>query len=76
MGQRASPRVVDDEIIITLITLSGMSYSVRYFKRANSPQLLARNISQTDDLRTPMTLSHFLSRARRVANDKPRELDV
>jgi len=63
--------VVDDEIIITL---PGTSYSVTYFKRANSPQLLARNISHTDDLRTPMTLSDFLSRAWRVANDKAREL--
>src|SRR6478672_8296591 len=63
--------VVDDEIIITL---PGTSYSVTYFKRANSPQLLARNISQTDDLRTLVTLSDFLSRAWRVANDKAREL--
>jgi hypothetical protein len=63
--------VVDDEIIITL---PGTSYSVTYFKRANSPQLLARNISQTDDLRAPTSLSDFLSRAWRVANDKAREL--
>jgi hypothetical protein len=45
-----------------------------YFKRANSPQLLARNISHTDDLRTTVTLSDFLSRAWRIANDKAREL--
>jgi len=32
--------VVDDEIIITM---PGTSYSVTYFKRANSPQLLARD---------------------------------
>ncbi len=32
--------VVDDEIIISL---PGSSYSVTYFKRANSPQLLAKN---------------------------------
>ena len=63
--------VVDDEIIVTL---PDTTYSVTYFKRANSPQLLARNISHTDDLRTPMTLSDFLSRAWRVANDKAREL--
>ena len=55
--------MLDDEIIITL---HGTSYSVTYFNRANSPQLLARNISQTDDLRTPMTLSDFLARAWRV----------
>jgi hypothetical protein len=63
--------VVDDEIIVSL---PGTSYSVTYFKRANSPQLLARNISHSDDLRTPVKLSDFLSRAWRVANDKAREL--
>jgi hypothetical protein len=63
--------VVDDEIIVSL---PGTSYSVTYFKRPNSPQLLARNISQVDDFRTPLKLSDFLSRAWRVANDKAREL--
>ena len=63
--------VVDDEIIVTL---PGTSYSVTYFKRADLPQLLARNISHTDDLSASMTLSDFLSRAWRVANDKAREL--
>jgi hypothetical protein len=63
--------VLDDEIIVSL---PGTSYSVTYFKRANSPQLLARNISHTDDLRTPVRLSGFLARAWRVANDTAREL--
>ena len=63
--------VVDDEIIVSI---PGTSYSVTYFKPANSPQLLARNISHTNDLSAPMTLSDFLSRAWRVANDKAREL--
>lgn len=63
--------VVDDEIIVSL---PGTSYSVTYFKGANSPQLLARNISHTDDLRTSVTLSEFLSGAWRLANDKAREL--
>ena len=53
--------VVDDDIIVSL---PGTSYSVTYFKRANSPQLLAK----------PIALSDFLSRAWRVANDKAREL--
>jgi hypothetical protein len=35
--------VVDDEI---MITLPGTTYSVTYYKPPNSPQLLARNISQ------------------------------
>ena len=63
--------VVDDEIIVTL---PGTTYSVTYFKRANSPQLLARNISHIDDWSASMTLSDFLSRAWRVANDKAHEL--
>ena len=63
--------VVDDEIIVSI---PGTSYSVTYYKRANSPQLVAKNILHTDDLRSPITLSDFLSRAWRVANDKAREL--
>ena len=63
--------VVDDEIIVSI---PGTSYSVTYYKPANSPQLLARNISHTNDLSASMTLSDFLSRAWRVANDKAREL--
>jgi len=61
---------VDDEIIVSL---PGTSYGVTYYKRANSPQLLARNISHTDDFRTPLKLSDFLSRAWHAANDKARE---
>jgi hypothetical protein len=63
--------VVDDEIIVTL---PFTSYTVTYYKPANSPQLLARRISTEDDPRVPMTLSEFLARAWRVANDKAREL--
>ena len=63
--------VVDDEITVSL---PGTSYSVTYFKRANARQLLAKNISNTDDFRTPLKLSDFLSHAWQVANDKAREL--
>jgi hypothetical protein len=63
--------VVDDEIIVFL---PGSSYSVTYYKRETSPQLLAKRIANTDDPRVPMTLSDFRSRAWRVANDKAREL--
>jgi hypothetical protein len=59
--------VVDDDIIVSL---PGTTYSVTYFKRPNSPQLLAKRISDKDDLPTPVTLSEFLSRAWRGANDK------
>ncbi len=63
--------IVDDEIIVSL---PGTSYSVTYFMHANSPQLLAKNIPMTEDSRIPLTLSDFLSRAWRIANDKAREL--
>ena len=63
--------VVDDEI---LVSLPGTIYSVVYFKRERSPQLSTKNIPKTDDLRTPLSLSDFLSRAWKEANDKAREL--
>jgi hypothetical protein len=63
--------VVDDEIIIVL---PGTTYKVTYYKPVNSPQLLARNIPDTDDKRTPVKLSDFLARAWQAANDKAREL--
>ena len=63
--------VVDDDIIVSL---PGTTYSVTYFKRPNSPQLLAKRISDKDDLHTPVRLSEFLNRAWRGANDKARDL--
>jgi hypothetical protein len=48
--------VVDDEIIVFL---PGSSYSVTYYKPENSPQLLARRISDQDDRRVPMTYRSF-----------------
>ena len=63
--------VIDDEI---LVSLPGTSYSVIYFKREGSPQLSARHIPMTEDSRTPLKLSDFLSRAWTKANDKAREL--
>ena len=63
--------VVDDDIIVSL---PGTTYSVTYFKRQNSPQLLAKRISDKDDLRTPVRLSDFLNRAWREANDAARDL--
>jgi hypothetical protein len=63
--------VVDDEIIVSL---PGTSYSVTYFKRPNSPQLLAKRIANKDDSRVPFTVSEFLARAWKTANDKAREL--
>jgi hypothetical protein len=63
--------VIDDEIIVSL---PYTSYKVTYFKRENWPQLVAKNIPMTDDIRTPIELSDFLSHAWAIANDKAREL--
>ena len=48
--------VVDDEIVVSL---PYTNYKVTYFKRENSPQLLAKNIPMTDDIGTPVRLSDF-----------------
>ena len=63
--------VVDDEIIVVL---PGTTYSVTYFKRPHSAQLVARSISEIDGGRVPVKLSDFLSRAWQSANAKAREL--
>ena len=63
--------VVGDEIIVTLPLTS---YTVTYYKPTNSPQLLAKRIADKDDPRVPVTLSEFLVRAWKAANDKAREL--
>ena len=63
--------VVDGEIVVTL---PFTSYTVTYYKPARSPQLLAKRIASRDDPGSAMTLSEFLARAWRAANDKAREL--
>jgi len=55
------------------VTLPGSHYSVTYYKPDNSPQLLAKRIPDTDDLRIPMTVSEFLPKAWRLANDTARD---
>jgi hypothetical protein len=70
-GQKIHVQVVDDELIVSL---PGSLYSVTYYKPERSPQLLARRIPDKDDLRIAMTLSEFLAKAWRLANDKAREL--
>jgi len=62
---------MDDEIIVSL---PYTSYSGTYYKRENSPQLVAKNIPMTDDNRTPIKLSDFLSHAWAITNDRAREL--
>jgi hypothetical protein len=63
--------VRDNEIIVTL---PGSSYTVTYYKPANSPQLLAKRFHNKDDSRATMTQAEFLARAWKLANDKAREL--
>jgi hypothetical protein len=50
------------------------SYSVVYFKRRGSSGLLAKNITNENDPRVPMTSAEFLAKAWKLANDKAREL--
>jgi hypothetical protein len=57
-----------------IVTLPFPRYGVTYYKPANSPQLLARHISEEDDPNVSMTLSEFLAKAWRAANEKAREL--
>ena len=64
--------VVDDEIIVSLPG-TRLQREV-LINRENFPQLLARNISHSDDERTPVRQSDFLARAWRRANDKARKL--
>jgi hypothetical protein len=65
-----SIRVNGKELIVTL---PGTIYT--YFKRDGSFGLLAKDIVQEDDHRLPhMTAGQFLAKARKLANDKAREL--
>jgi hypothetical protein len=58
-----------------IVDLPGTSYTVTYHKPAVSPQLLAAYLPGENDPRTELTQAEFLARARRLANDKARELD-
>jgi hypothetical protein len=60
-----------DEIIVTA---PFTSYSVTYYKPANSRHLLARKFTNKDDPQAPMTSAEFLTKAWRAANDKARKL--
>jgi hypothetical protein len=63
--------VLDDEIVVSL---AKSQLSVTYYKSDKSPQLLAKRITEKYDPRTPMTVSEFLVKAWKLANDKAREL--
>jgi hypothetical protein len=55
--------VVDGEIVVSLPESPEMS-----------PQLRAKHITEKYDTHVPMTVSEFLARAWKLANDKAREL--
>jgi hypothetical protein len=58
-----------------LVTLPGSRYSVVYFMRRGSSVLLAKDLASKNDVRFPqMTVSQFLRKAWKLANDKAREL--
>ena len=63
--------VLGDEIVVTM---PGSTYSVTYYKRGDSPQLLARYIANEDDPRFRMTAGEFLGTAWKLANEKARQL--
>jgi hypothetical protein len=67
-----SVEVQGDEIVVTL---SGTSYVVTYYRAAAFPQqLLTRSHSGRDDEGAPMTQAEFHSRAWKAARHKAREL--
>ena len=45
-----------------------------YYKLPKAPQLLAKHIPDRDDKRVGLTVSEFLARAWKTANDKARQL--
>ena len=63
--------VLGDEIIVIL---PATSYGITYYKPANSPQLLAKDLRSKVDSGAPITYAEFLARAWQAANAKAREL--
>ena len=56
------------------VTMPGTNYTVTYHKPKDSPLLLAKNQSSSDDRRTSVTLSEFLGSAWWAASKRAREL--
>jgi len=57
-----------------IIVLPGTSYRVVYQKGADMPWLMATSRSGRWEQGTPMTIIEFHASARKLANDKAREL--
>ena len=66
-----SVEVTGNEI---LVTLSGTSYSVTYFKPRGQLWLVGKDMVHEDDPRTAMTSAEFLAKAWKVANDTAKYL--
>jgi hypothetical protein len=64
-------QVINDEIVVTV---PGFRYSATYYKPYDARQLVARIVPISDDLRTTMKRSEFLVEAKKLANEKAREL--
>ena len=56
------------------MSLPESQYSVTCYKAETSPQLRAKHITEKYDPHVPMTVSEFVARAWKLANDKAREL--
>ena len=63
--------MIDDNIVVTS---TGYSYSVAYYKPEGSRGLLVRYSVAKNDLRLSMTGAQFLAKAWKLATDKAREL--
>jgi len=57
-----------------MVILPATSYGVIYYKPANSPLLLAKDLLAKNNSRAPITYAEFLARAWKAANNKAREL--
>jgi hypothetical protein len=64
-------QVLDDEIVVTV---PGFRYSATYRNSYDARQLVARNVPITDDLRITLKKSEFLIKAKKLANERAREL--
>jgi hypothetical protein len=56
------------------VSLPESQLSMTYYKPDKSHQLLAKRITEKYDPRTPTTVSEFLAKAWKLANDKATEL--
>ena len=57
-----------------VVSASGTDYVVKYYKPANSPQLLVKRFPRKEDMGVSMTLADFLTAAHKLANNKARQL--